>query len=80
MTSLTTDLNINGSAVVYFIFKGLADLESSNAQADRKVRVELTNISYADNFETGKTTNANMLTSYKSAIAGGLLLSNTVTW
>ena len=80
ITTLTTDVNINGSAVVYFIFKGLADKEASNAQADRKVRVELTNISYADNFETGKTTNANMLTSYKDAIAGSLILSNTVTW
>jgi len=81
LTALTTDVNINGSTTVYFIFQGLADLEPTNAQADRKARIELTNISYADNFDTGKASNIGMLTNYKaSIIAPSLILSNTLTW
>ena len=80
LTTLTTDINLNGATIVYVVFKGLADLQPTLATADRKARIELTNISYADNFDTGKTSNIGMFTNYKTAIVGGLVLSNTLTW
>lgn len=78
ITALTTDVNLNGTVDVYIVFKGLADLGPDNVQGDKKVRIELVDITYADNYDTGKTTNVGMLSSYKAAMAGSLLLSSTI--
>jgi len=61
--------------------EGLVDkYQPVSFSANRQVRVTLSDISYADVFETGKVTNPTMLNSYQAAIAGSLALSSITTW